>query len=338
MRLRLSCLAALVVALPGLLPAGELPTAPEAAARPATAHEGIVDLALDDAGPLRVPTHPGRTTTVVFPEPPGVPDGAGFTSDPATIAGDFQVSWSPGDRHLSIVPLRPGKTRNLNVPCGALLVVLLVEPAPSPEAAVLLLRLHTPAPQSPQNSTKPESLKVARTMAPPPSPYEAATPARLVGLLTRLKLVHACPPGEPRLALLRSLRAVSFSEPRLRTCGDGFRIDPVLVLRDERLDLIGFVVLLTNETDAPLRIEPDSWAARAGAGFYRAATCEGPSVLSARETEAFYFVIQGNGRGGPGHLAAGNDWEFSVSRAPEAPAASEGEPHGQTPGREPAPP
>lgn len=261
---------------------------------------------LDSLAPIRIPTHPEVTTTVVFPDPIGTPDGAGFTEDPAVQAGDYRVGWQPGERHLSIVPLQGERGRNLNVPCAGELQVLIFEPAGKAEAK-MLVRIER------REALDPGRLEVVRSPVPPADRTLPATASRLLGLMDRLKLLHAAPPGERREAVVRSLRDSQVAAVQARAEVDSVIGELVLVIRDARIDALGFAVVLTNRGKTSVRPDPRGWSVRAGAAVFKQVISDTPAELPAGSTKPAYFVIQGESGIGRSHLAAANAWELRFS-------------------------
>jgi hypothetical protein len=270
---------------------------------------GVLVTELDPDSVIVIPVHPDITTTLLFPEAPGVPDGAGFTLDPSRVAGDFRISWQPGDRHLSLVPLQVGRPRNLNVPVAGSIQVFYFECVPK-DQALALVSLVPPQP-APILPTSPD-LPILRTGTPPPIGYGNATPSRLLGMLTRAKLLHAAPIGPRREALARSLRGVSVAVPLNATQSGPVRIEPVLALRDHTLDLVAFALVLHNTGETPVHIDIRSWAVRAGSLRLPMATGDTPETIGPGESLPAYFVVHGSGDGRPGHLSASNAWEFEL--------------------------
>jgi hypothetical protein len=115
------------------------------------------------------------------------------------------------------------------------------------------------------------------------------------------------------LRTLRGLTAATLSSAV--RCGP-VRLDALLAVREERLDLVGFALLLTNEGPEAARIDTTSFAARAGGLLVRQALADSPSVLRPGETLPAWFVIQGDGRGRPGRLAPDNLWTLTVEVLP----------------------
>jgi hypothetical protein len=269
----------------------------------------VVRRAWPPSEPVQVPCHAKVTTTVLFPFAPEPPDGAGFTQDPGTISGVFRISWKAGDFHLSVAPLANATSRNLNVPCDGRVVVLVFQPVQDPAEACALVEFEL----KPEVQGLPaQRSAVLRTDRREASPYLPVTPARLIGMMDRLKLLHASGGGERTESLLLAMRGISWSHPvRTTTCGP-ISVEPVLCLRDERLDLLGFTCVLVNTGSSSVRLEPSSLAARAGAGLHRAATADAPSHLEPGAAAPAFFVVQGTSDGSPGHLAAHNDWLLSI--------------------------
>lgn len=78
----------------------------------------VLEVPMNDATVIRVPTHPSITTTLIFPEPITALEGAGFTADPDKTGGDFLFSYTPGGSYFSVSPRIENARRNLNVVIG----------------------------------------------------------------------------------------------------------------------------------------------------------------------------------------------------------------------------
>jgi len=195
--------------------------AQESPALAAPAGSGVIQVvALDATRPLFVPTHPRVTTTIRFPGEIGVSDGQGFTEDPTKeitagngrLTSEYHIQWTQGDAYFTVVPLAGAGTRNLNVPYQGNTYVLYFYPVEKQFQAVALLNLIEgeagpmrgmkgpgTGPSGAGEATAVNSSAVKRLTTLPAPPYVPVTPARLLGFMDRLKLIHATPPG-PELA------------------------------------------------------------------------------------------------------------------------------------------
>lgn len=293
---------------------------------------------LNASRPYFIPTHPRVTTTIRFPGEIGPPDGAVsvFTED-ATQAGsaEYLVTWQQQDSHFTVTPLRPAPMANLNVPYERQTYVFYFYQVADPLHAVASVTLGS----SPDAGAEPSvpgrggaaEQEVERETSPPPAEFEPLTPARLLGFLDRLKILHATPPGAPLESLVRAMRlqvAVPPDELRSRgpqvsndasgivgtidrriTTGGSYELVLLRVARDPRLNCVGFICLLRNTSDHVIAFDVTSFGARAGAQYLVQRVSDAEPILKPGEQAPAYFVVQ-PGKNSP--LSAANDWKLSV--------------------------
>ena len=340
-----------------VLPVGaELNAAQETPALVAPAGSGVIQVvALDATKPLFVPTHPRVTTTIRFPGEIGVSDGQGFTEDPAKeitagngrLTSEYHIQWTQGDSYFTIVPLAGAGTRNLNVPYQGNTYVLYFYPVEKQFQAVALLNLvegeagskwgikDAGAGQSGGcEATAMNSSTVKRLTTLPASPYVPITPARLLGFMDRLKLIHATPPG-PELAGLAQAMDVEVALTRAEldarppaaphaapdlvgvagvipggvTDNGLFQCVLLRAVRDNKLNCVGFILLLRNLTDQAIAFDVASFAARSGAANLGQILSDAPAILAPREEKEAYFIVRLE-RSNP--MRAGNPWKITV--------------------------
>jgi len=299
---------------------------------------------LDASRPYFVPTHPRVTTTVRFSHEIGAPDGSVsvFAEDAEKSNGaEYLVSWQQGDAYLTVTPLKDARMANLNVPYQGRTYVFYFYPVSDPLQAAASLSLEDPAGSAGHPATAID--------APPPTPAGPAvdvtretefarpylvpvTPARLVGFLDRLKVVHAQPPGTQLAALASAMNVeVAISREELGaarpehvfSASDGvagelgrgtndfgwFQIVLLRAVRDRRLNCIGFICLLRNTSDHVLAFDVNSFGARAGGEYLVQRVSDAASILQPHEQAPVYFVVEAP-RNAP--LLATNTWRLSV--------------------------
>lgn len=300
----------------------------------------IQTLGVTASHPYFVPTHPRVTTTIRFPKTIGPPDGSVtvFTEDASKPGNaEYLVAWQNGDSYLTITPLKDARIANLNVPYEGKTVVFYFFSVSDPLKAVAALDLtddSAPAgpetkPRDPPPATTPA---IARTDAVPPGNQVSVTAARLVGFLDRLKLIHATPPGAKLEALAGAMNVeiaiaheelvgdagtapgslpagVSGEIARGVTEGGLYQIVLLRAVRDSRLNCIGFICLLRNESDQALCFDVSSFGARAGAEYLTQVISDASPTLKPHEQTSAYFVVAAP-RNSP--LSAVNDWRISV--------------------------
>ncbi len=297
----------------------------------------IQSIPADASRPFFVPTHPRVTTTVRFPDEIGAPDGAAslFTEDAASPSGEYFVAWQPGDSYFTIMPLKEAGLCNLNVPYHGETYVFYFHPVPDPLKAVALVNVVPAGGERPMsNGGAPRATpgpRVARQAEPPARDVVDATPARLVGFLDRLKLIHATPVGaglselvktmDVQVAISREARAaeaagfptgvdgVSGVFPRAMNDGGLFQIILLRAVRDRRINCIGFICLVRNTSSQVLAFDVNSFGARAGAEYHVQRVSDAAPILKPGEQVPAYFVIQPP-QGSP--LLPDNDWKLSV--------------------------
>lgn len=305
-------------------------------AQPAGSSGVIQTAVLAREQPYFVPTHPRVTTTIRFPGEIGAPDGAVgiFTEDATKPGAEYVVAWQRGDAYLTLTPLRDGRMANLNVPYQGATFVVYVYTVPDPLQAVAVLNLVEAAGAA--VSTVPGPVQagqtndsVRRTAERPAVEQVLATPARLLGFMDRLKLLHATPAGARLVALAQAmgvevampadtagtLAADSLRRGVVERCGGGltdaglYQIVLLRAVRDPRLNAIGFICLLRNTSPVVLNFDVGSFGARAGAEYLGQRLSDAPAVVKPNEQVPAYFVVQPPA-GSP--LLATNDWKVTV--------------------------
>jgi hypothetical protein len=282
-----------------------------------------------------VPTHPRVTTTIRFPQEIGAPEGAVgvFTEDGGKQSGEYLVTWQQGDTYMTVTPLKDSQMANLNVPCGEQTVVIYFYPVSDPLKAIACVNLLAPSVVPRQSATAAGAASIIRQSAPPANNVPPATPARLVGMLDRLKLIHATSTAAELATLADTMKVeIAWSTEdsdagSLPSAGLGLRptssaligngindaglyeIILLRAVRDPRLNCIGFVCLLRNTSDQLLAFDVNSFGARAGAEYLPQRISDAPPLLKPGEQSPAYFVVTPSSAS---PLRAANDWRISV--------------------------
>ena len=268
---------------------------------------GIVQTAVLDAmHPLFVPTHPRVATTIRFPGPIGAPEGRGFTEDEQRVPGEYLVTWSLGDSHLTLTPFEGAGPSNLNVPYQGRTYVLYFYPAASQFQAVASLSLKSVSeggrqPQPPRGETGFLGGHPGST-------------ARWLGLIDRLKVLRAAAPGPPmnRIAAAFGLECLDLESTSDASPGEHgqFRTQVLRVVRDTDTNCLGFAVRIENTSDRDLVFDVASFSARAGGIRLPQVLSDAPATLARGATAEAYFVTTcpANRR-----LTADNRWIVSVA-------------------------
>lgn len=276
-----------------------------------------------------IPTHSRVTTTIRFPAEMGAPEGAVgiFTEDAAKQPAEYLVTWQQSDSYFTVTPLRDSQLANLNVPYGGQTFVFYFYPVADPLKAVACVNLIAGPSATSSNTDRPaETLaNVARQSTPPTHSAVAVNGARLLGLIDRLKLIHATPPG-PRLAALAQAMHVELAPncdarggetdqnaSRLGAGGTNdaglFQIILLRAVRDPRLNCVGFICLVRNVSDEVLTFDVNSFGARAGSEYLPQRISDATVMLKPGEQSPAYFVVTPP-TSSP--LRAENDWRISV--------------------------
>lgn len=302
---------------------------------------GLIQSAeLDPGRAYFIPTHPRVTTTIRFPGEIGTPDGGVtvFTEDAARSGGEYLVCWQQGDPYFTITPLENARLANLNVPFQGETYVLYFYPAAEQLKAVAAVNLVSAAPgrkaaRKPNAKEKMPAVDVTRQETAPAGEHVPATPARRIGFLDRLKLLHATPVGPALAALVKAMDvqvAVSREELGLRGKAAAGQSRPegvageivtgmndaglyqLLLLRvvaDRRISCIGFICLVRNTSDRVLTFDVNSFGARAGAEYLSQRTSDATPILEPGAQAPAYFIVQSDP---VSPLRAANDWKISV--------------------------
>lgn len=313
--------------------------------------------------PVFVPVHPRIATTVSFPKPIGEPMGTGFVDadafekaagegKPLHRTGEYVITYLQGDTFFSVQPVQRSDLLNLNVPYEGATLVLYFYLVQHPLQAVASLIFIEPgiafrSPEHPRSTAAPgagdavtvgagprsNGKRIERVETLPPSPFIAASPARLDGFLRKLRLIHAAKPGaeledaaramklKVALSSAEDLQAADIINPV--SDGGGFELILLRTARDPQLDAVGFVVLMRNKTREELVFDLRTFSARCGAALYTAQVVDAPTRLAPGGLQAGYFAIVGSGDERPGYLLPGNDWHLSLRLlSPQIPPGS----------------
>src|SRR5260370_15028963 len=251
---------------------------------------------LDERVTQLIQTYEKTTTTVVFPYAIEDASGVGFSKDPTKTRGDFYIKTEAKSPKIDVVPiddlkvrtspLESGQGRNLNVYVGGKGYVLQFFLAPTQAdcaTLVVFVRLEDLKPQLPVTQvslgTAQTPQNVTRSLQPPKSPFQPAGAARVVGVLDQIKLISGTY-GDTRQKLLAQMPHINLSDrvgrdvnnPALQsedtTEYDDFSIQLVRVIRNNKIDALGFEVLITNKTERTIYFDPESFGVRVGENVY----------------------------------------------------------------------
>lgn len=300
-----------------LLALGLPPALYAAAATPDVVTPGrnlVQQVSLDPLQPCFVPTHPRVTTTLRFPAPIGAPEGRGFIEDEKKQVGEYLVAWTRGDAHLTLSPLPGAGPLNLNIPFAGTTYVFYFYPVEHQFQAVAGLTLVATAfPEGNAPAATGATARPIATRVPTPLPPPArlpVTPARLVGLADRLKLLLAATSapellqraGAMRLEVRSALVAPASGVPgdKALPAEDPWRERPQglftlrlrLLAADRPLGCVAIAVEVTNVSAQALGFNPTGFAARLGPRFLPAVLGEGPAILAPGESRPGFFIVR----------------------------------------------
>lgn len=252
----------------------------------------IQQVMLDDNTVVSVPVATNRVTTISFPGPIQAIDGAGFSVDGKT-PGQFQLAHIKGSDFLSVRALSPNAAGNLNIRWNDHTYVFELVQSDSP---VLSLNLATPP--------APEEIGAGRA--------PEVSPIRLLGLLDKAKAFPLLKTQQPQ-----SVADVGFTtydgKPLVSDFND-YQIQIQEAFRFNTEDTLVFRVAITNETDAPLIYQPDSFAIRAGNRLYPQSISDASGTVPPKGQSIVYFAVTGTPDGGRNNLSLKNAFTVLIRR------------------------
>jgi hypothetical protein len=289
--------------------------------------KAIRNAELSTTQPFFLPLHPRVTTTIRLPTPlTQEPAGDGFwvERDGASVPPsnvEYVLAWERGDTRMDIKALPNASLRNLNLSLDSRTYVLVCFPvnAPLDVSAAINFKFSETSGLVTDGKTENDPAAdqfsagstVERFTDEPLSSYENAGPARWIGFMDRLHLLHAAPAGNLE-SLVRSMPKVSVYSPYSERDHGLFTSTLLRVARDDRFDLVGFIFLLKNTSARRITFDVTSCAARAGAMFFPQLTAELTPSLEPGGVAPGYFIIEGGGKKNA-PLKAHNDWRLSFA-------------------------
>lgn len=296
----------------------------------------VIQLEIDELTPAVIPTSSIRTTTIMFPFAIDDVQGAGFTPDPSKLEGDYLISVR--SRYISLTAQKDGVRRNLNVIAGGRNYPLDVIPANPPSDAAFSVILRTrpkavapivagapgaPAGEPPIDASP---IEARRSTARPKSPLKSAGGARILGVLDQIKLLSGQGSIEDAKKAASLMDGVSFAARSDVTDHLDYRIEVTHVLRNTKLDALGFAVKVKNTCARALRFDPESFATRVGDPsrglLLRQVTSDINPVLAPGEERRAYFVVIGTAEGTPNWVDPANRFTVSLDLVAEGGAVA----------------
>jgi hypothetical protein len=247
---------------------------------------------LDENTAVSVPVATNRVTTISFPTPIEAIDGAGFTVDGKT-PGQFQLGHTRGSAFLSVRALTPKASANLNIRWNGQTYVFELTESSAP---VLSLNMEAmPAPEDAGVGQAPD-----------------VSPNRLLGLLDKAKAFPLLKAQQPE-----SVADVGFTtydgKPLVSDFND-YQIQIQEAFRFNAEDTLVFRVAITNETDAPLIYQPDSFNIRAGNRLYPQSISDADGTVPPHGQSIVYFAVTGTPDGGRNNLSLENAFTVLIKR------------------------
>jgi hypothetical protein len=257
----------------------------------------IQNVFLDDRTVVFIPVATNRVTTISFPSPIEAIDGAGFTVDGKT-PGQFQLAHAKGSGFLSVRALLPGAASNLNIRWNGHTYVFKLTESNAPVLSLSMEALPTPDEEG--TGRAPE-----------------VSPLKLLSLLDKAKAFPLLKAQQPE-----SVADVGFTtydgKPLVSDFND-YQIRIEEAFRFNAEDTLVFRVAITNETDAPLIYQPDSFAIRAGNRLYPQSISDASGAVPPKGQSIVYFAVTGTPDGGRNNLSLKNAFMVLINRLSSPP-------------------
>lgn len=268
-------------------------------------------LPLSDRLSYEIPAAPGVTTTIAFPDPVNDLHGAGFTRDPESVGGDFEVQARPGERYISVTPLQSDVVRNLNIVLRDGRIFALQFSTVKTDVEVPLTVFFEDGPKPEATDDHP---RISKSRKPPVNPFESSGAARILGALDTMKMLMALP-SEVELRQAMDLipdARLSVRDGEMTDYGThAIVLDRVLRLDDK--DILVFALRVLNRSDADILVDPEGFLIRVGDRVYQQVTADvAPRVRKGEGAIAFVAMI-GSPDGSPNWLDPDNDFRVSVA-------------------------
>ncbi len=252
----------------------------------------IQQLWLDDRVAVSVPVATNRVTTISFPSPIDAIDGAGITVDGKT-PGLFQLAHAKGSAFLSVRAIFPKASANLNIRWNDHTYVFELIESNAPILSLNMAAL--PTPEETGAGRAPE-----------------VSPLKLLSLLDKAKAFPLLKAQQPE-----SVTDAGFTtydgKPLVSDFND-YQIQIEASFRFNAEDTLVFRVSITNEADAPLIYQPDSFTLRAGNRIYPQSISDASGTVPPKGQSIVYFAVTGTPDGGRNNLSLKNQFTVLVNR------------------------
>ena len=247
---------------------------------------------LDNHVAVCVPVGTNRVTTISFPGPIDAIDGAGITVDGKT-PGVFQLAHARGSAFLSVRALVPKASANLNIRWNDRTYVFELMESNAPILALNMEAL--PTPEEAGTGRAPE-----------------VSPLKLLSLLDKAKAFPLLKAQQPE-----SVADVGFTtydgKPLVSDFND-YQIRIEEAFRFNAEDTLVFRVAVTNESDAQLVYQPDSFSLRTGNRLYPQSISDASGMVPPKGESVVYFAVTGTPDGGRNNLSLKNQFTVLVNR------------------------
>jgi len=247
---------------------------------------------LDDHVAVTVPVATNRVTTISFPSPIDAIDGAGITVDGKT-PGLFQLAHAKGSAFLSVRAIFSRASANLNIRWNEHTYVFELIESNAPILSLNMAALPTP-----------EETGVGRA--------PEVSPLKLLSLLDKAKAFPLLKAQQPE-----SVADVGFTtydgKPLVSNFND-YQIQIEQAFRFNTEDTLVFRVAITNDTDAPLIYQPDSFSLRAGNRLYPQSISDASGTVPPKGRSVIYFAVTGTPDGGRNDLSLKNQFTVLMNR------------------------
>jgi hypothetical protein len=250
----------------------------------------IVRLPLNQEQPSVIKLGVHGITTIQFPAKIEALDGYGFSLNPAPDSQDlFQISFNKGTNFISLKAVRSGVEGNLTVVLDGKVYALLCKEASDPSFVVVF------------------EDEAAKRVAEQPaaSKHPAASPARLLGFLDKIKAFPTLKVSAPEI-----YQNMDVAEPDSHSGFEKLDVSVKRVVRDDALDSVGFEVLLANKSAKDFIYDPESFAVRIGEEVYQQSVSDAGGLVPAGKSQTAFFVVTGGSNGGRNDLAVTNKFEI----------------------------
>jgi hypothetical protein len=102
------------------------------------------------------------------------------------------------------------------------------------------------------------------------------------------------------------------AEPNSESGQEGLQVILRRVLRDEKLDALGFEIELSNRSGKDFLYDPESLGVRVGDEVYPETICDAEGVVRPGKTLPAFFVVSGSATGDRNDLSVTNKFDILI--------------------------